>query len=103
MSDDEINMNKVATVKFTAALIEHGLWGARSKGTHESTMDLYLSDDRRRGAIEWDIPALETTEDIGLWFDEHGELFDFDGIMELPREAVSLLRSFNFKVDDEFL
>jgi hypothetical protein len=96
-------MDKVAETTFTAALIKHGSWGYRPEGIHPSTMVLYMDDDGLTGLIEWDIPSLSEFEEIGLWFDEQRNLIDYDGIMALPREAVSLLRSFNFKVSEEFL
>ena len=95
-------MEKAGECTFTAALIKHGSWGSREQGIHPSTMTLYLDDDCRTGLIEWDIPSLSEFEEIGLWFDEHRNLIDYDGIMALPREAVSLLRSFNFRVSEEF-
>jgi hypothetical protein len=96
-------MDKVAETTFTAALIKHGSWGYRPEGIHPSTMTLYLEEDCLSGVIEWDIPSLSEFEEIGLWFDSGRNLVDYDGIMALPREAVALLRSFNFKVSEEFL
>jgi hypothetical protein len=93
-------MQKIAekTIKPTE-LVSEGSWGARRLGKHASTMTLYA--DGPHYMIEWDIPALETTEHIGLTF-EHKTLTDYDGVMSLPREAIAFLRGQGFKVPREF-
>lgn len=69
--------------------------GTESQGKHGWTMDLYFDNDNT-GFIEWDIPSLERTEYIGLWFeiDQDGKrtLSDYDGVFSLPSEAIELLR-----------
>tara|TARA_R110002126_G_scaffold275217_1_gene420597 strand:- start:579 stop:878 length:300 start_codon:yes stop_codon:yes gene_type:complete len=68
--------------------------GSISQGKHGWTMDLYFNDDNT-GFIEWDIPSLDRTENIGLWFeiDKDGKrtLSDYDGVFSLPSEAIELL------------
>lgn len=50
------------------------------------------------GQIEWDVPALETTEHLGIWT-KCGRLDDYDGIMGyLPAEAIELLESVGITV-----
>lgn len=99
-------MNKIDTHTFTAALRSEGSWGASALGTHESSMDLWLDEDRTKGFIEWDIPALETTEEIGLWFEKGraGRMYltDYDGVMSLPKEAIALLRKNGIQVGREY-
>jgi hypothetical protein len=97
-------MNKVTSKTFTAELISHGSWGVSRMGKHESTMDLYLSKDSLKGYIEWDIPALETNEVIGLWFERDPvlELIDYDGVSCLPKEAVEMLEAMGIVVSDDF-
>ncbi len=69
--------------------------GSISQGKHGWTMDLYFENDNT-GFIEWDIPSLDRTENIGLWFeiDQDGKrtLSDYDGVFSLPCEAIELLR-----------
>lgn len=95
----------IAEKTFTADLISHGSWGSRDQGTHESTMTLYFRKDDT-GFIEWDIPSMETAEDIWLTFEigVNGSrtLCDYDGIMALPVEAVDLMRANGVIVPDEF-
>jgi hypothetical protein len=92
---------EVGTTTFTAALLKHGSWGHHDLGQHPSTMTLYLSDDRSKGMIEWDIPAIDEVEHIGLWFQD-GDLTDYDGTMALPPQAVAMLRSYGFTVGPDF-
>lgn len=79
--------------------------GSISKGKHGWTMDLYFNTDNT-GFIEWDIPSLDYTEEIGLWFeiDKDGKrtLSDYDGVFSLPSEAIALIRKNGVEVGVEF-
>lgn len=69
----------------------------------ESTMDFYIAaGTERRGWIEWDIPELEMSEEIGIWWDHNMELCDYDGIFELPEQAIPLLESAGIKVGEDY-
>lgn len=95
--------NPTSTKTFTAALHTHGSGGSADQGTHESTMDFY--DQTSRGYINWDIPTLEMSEEIGLTFefiDGKRYLTDYDGIMALPREAAEMLESIGVVVGEDF-
>ena len=69
----------------------------------ESKMDLYLDTDNT-GYIEWDIPAMEETVSIGLVFeikpDGKRALVDYDGIFDLPEQAMTLLERHLIDVKD---
>lgn len=52
--------------------------------------------------IEWDIPKLEETYQIGIQIDTSGTLVDYDGVFSLPLEAKALLQTHGIKVPDEF-
>jgi hypothetical protein len=100
-----MTMNKIATKTFTAPLKLEGSWGAMDMGTHESTMTLYIHPTEPRGFIEWDVPRLDDTEEIGLRFDHAGknaELTDYDGVHSLPIQAIEMLREAGFVVSKEF-
>ncbi len=94
---------KVASVTFTTALIYEGSWGERDAGKHESTMEFWVMGNGR-GYIEWDIPGLDDSECIGLWWDcDTMELEDYDGIMGFPPEqAVKLMTDYGIKVGPDF-
>lgn len=98
-------MKLVKEYTFTAELYSHGSWGQRDVGTFESTMSYYEGDDAGRGMIEWDIPDIEQTEEIGLTFEMRGDkraLIEYDGIMAIPFQACELLESLGIIVDEEF-
>ena len=73
----------------------------RYLGDFDSEMTLFVNEDKT-GHIEWVVEELETTELIGLWWNRNNELTDFDGVMELPREAAKLLGQIGVFVSDDF-
>lgn len=78
---------------------------AEKLGEHRFTMELYTANGTLAdgsGEIEWDIPALEETEHIGVWWNEARELTDYDGVFCLPNEAIDLLQSLGISVSQEF-
>ena len=95
----------IASKTFTAELIKEGSWGERELGKHESTMDLYeVEGDAGRLGIEWDIPALDHVEEIGIWvemIDGKRTLCDYDGVFSLPAEAIELLESVGIVVPED--
>lgn len=98
-------MKQVATKTFKSSLIMEGSWGERSLGEHESVMALYVTEDGRRGFIEWDVPDLEELTEIGLWFEVYGDetvLTGYDGVMSLPAEAAKMLEETGIFVSAEF-
>ncbi|MEX0597121.1 MAG: hypothetical protein WD512_11530 [Candidatus Paceibacterota bacterium] len=70
-------------------------------GEHEFTMELFKDDQGVPTMIEWDVPSLEETEHIGLWFDGK-TLTDYDGVFELPIEAIKLIRKYGYSVPRDF-
>lgn len=88
---------KIASITFDAHVVREysATPNVQQLGEHRCTMDLYFGTDDH-GCIEWDIQSLEETAEIGLTFEigPKGErnLIDYDGIFELPPEAVDLLR-----------
>lgn len=70
-------------------------------GEHEFTMELFKDDKGVPSMIEWDVPDLEETEHIGLWF-EGKSLIDYDGVFELPLEAIKLIRKAGYSVPRDF-
>lgn len=96
----EIELPRLALVR------EHSSSPAAEElGKYASTMTLFLIEgtvENGRMSLEWDIPKLDETEDIGIWT-ESGELTDYDGtICELNSHMISLLESVGIKVGEEF-
>lgn len=86
---------KVDSVAFKSPINKEnsfGQWNV-AKNT-KSTMDLYFYKDNT-GFIEWDIPKIEETVTIGLTFeigvDGKRKLTDYDGVFDLPEQAMNLL------------
>jgi len=79
---------------------------AEPLGEHEYTLELYWFEGTTRGTgagqIEFDVPALDECEAIGIWV-EDGALTDYDGtICELNPEMINLLESVGITVSEDF-
>lgn len=97
-------MQLIDTLTFTSPINREysNVAQQRTLGVYKSTMDLYAAEDKMRCFIEWDIPDLEETYEIGLWC-EGGILVDYDGLFQLPIQAVTLLRRNGVTVPQEFV
>lgn len=98
-------MKLIASKTFKSSLIMEGSWGEQSLGEHESVMELYLTEDKTRGFIEWDVPELQELTEIGLRFEVYGDevvLTDYDGVFSLPYEAIKMLEEAGIFVSPEF-
>jgi hypothetical protein len=88
---------KIAEKTFRSPINKENSFGQWSVAEDtESTMTLFYYDDNT-GFIEWDIPEIEETVDIGLTFsiDKNGKrtLTDYDGVFAIPDQALDLLES----------
>jgi hypothetical protein len=71
-----------------------------SLGKHTSTMELFHVSENRY-CIEWDIPTLDETYNIGIWVEDGTKtVTEYDGVFELPEQAVKLLQNNGFNTDD---
>ena len=68
-------------------------------GIHKSTMELFKIDDKHY-EIEWDIPTLEETEHIGIYIDENKNVTGYDGVFELPEQAITMLEKNGFNCNE---
>lgn len=98
----------VAQIKIAATpMVLESTYTRRDLGAHESTMQLSaLLHTPGLFHIEWDIPGLETTEEICIHTEGYKgarRMIDYDGVMCLPREAVGLLRQNGIIVPRDFL
>lgn len=72
-------------------------------GKHDSTMCLYEFDEPGRLMVEWDIPGLDETMEIGIWINStRGELTDYDGVFSLAQEVIEFLEENNITVGSDF-
>lgn len=83
---------------FTANLVSETSYSATSLGRHDCTME-FFQPRRNEGFIEW-VYGEEDVVEIGLWFDSAKNLIDYDGVFELPKEAIALLESLGYNCDD---
>jgi len=69
-------------------------------GKANNTMEFHLHESGDTGCIIWDyeLPDDFGQEVIGLWF-EGKELTDYDGVFELPKEAIELLEENGYDAD----
>jgi len=69
-------------------------------GMAECSMELYMSDNGIHGCIEWLYELKDGEQDevgIGLWFEEGTKILrDYDGVFELPKQAIELLEENGF-------
>ncbi len=60
-----------------------------------STMEFFPRPDGTGGCIEWIVYDAdgndEFVEHIGIWWSEDKSLMDYDGVFDIPREALELL------------
>lgn len=95
---------KIDTVEFFSPINrENSFTSTNLAKKTKSVMTLYLNRDLT-GFIEWDIPALDMTEEIGLEFeiDEKGKrtLTGYDGVFAIPTQALDLLEKNGIDVAD---
>lgn len=92
-------MKKIAEKTFVSDLVLEYSYTPTPNllGTYKSTMILY-KDTEDYYMIEWDIPELEDTWNIGLWTDPEDPriIVDYDGLFELPKQAIELLKENGF-------
>ena len=71
------------------------------QGTFKSEMELFTDNNGKPHLIEWYVPKLDELEHIGIFF-EGKTLVDYDGVFELPKEAIKLIRKAGYKVPKHF-
>jgi|TARA_R110000822_G_scaffold6851_6_gene28633 hypothetical protein len=99
------NKNGNLELKFSSPInVDNGTTNI-PQGERESEMELFLDDDGVPSMIEWVVydeeGDTEFVEGIGLWF-EGKSLTDYDGVFELPMEAIKLIRKFGYSVPRYF-
>lgn len=88
-------MTLIAKKEFRSELVRETSHSSTPLGEYDSTMELHGENDNYY--IEWDIPDLETTECIGIFVDEGTRtISDYDGVFEVPKQAIELLEENGF-------
>lgn len=70
-------------------------------GEFNCSMELFTDDNKTPHSIEWIVNDGQEVQNIGLYF-EGKSLIDYDGVFELPIQAVELINKAGFLVDDSF-
>lgn len=93
-------MKSIDKITFTSPInIDNGFTNI-PQGEHESTMELF-GDEIGRYRIEWMIEALNTVEYIGVFcYDADKVVSDYDGVFELPEQAIQLLEKNGFNCEE---
>ena len=69
-------------------------------GNAKCIIELFYNEQNSSGGIEWEIEYNNGDYDcvsMGLWFDEGTKtLRDYDGVFELPKQAIELLEENGF-------
>ena len=86
-------MKPIATLEFEAELVREysAIPAVESLGPRRQRMTLYLQDEGH-GLIEWDAGDDGEGAAIGLIF-EGRRVVEYDGVFELPMQAVKLLEA----------
>lgn len=84
------------------ALVSETAYTNRPIGTHASTMELYRNEDGSL-FIEWDVPAIDEVQHIGLVFDGRKRLVDYDGVYSLPSPVPAFLRAAGYVVPRDMI
>jgi hypothetical protein len=69
-------------------------------GNAKCEMELFMNNDNSYGCIQWEY-ELDNGDsdcvDIGVWFEEGTKVLrDYDGVFELPKQAIELLEENGF-------
>jgi hypothetical protein len=101
-------------ISFVSPLNVETSYSTKSLGSKvKSTMEIFVEENQHNlkpkhiqsCTIEWCYFVGEDREDathIGCWF-ENGFLVDYDGVFELPRQAVRILRKNGFSVPKDYI
>jgi len=96
-------MNKI---KFEQELVLSNSYSSKNIGKHINEMELRIHPHGKSGCIIWNYWP-ENDEDnmdetvIGLWFNGNEEVEDYDGVFELPTEALKLIRDNGYGFNED--
>jgi hypothetical protein len=90
-------------VKFHSSISRDNGYTNEYLGDFDCSMELFTDKDGTPSFIEWIVEdeEQEMVEGIGLCFDGK-TLQDYDGVFELPKQAIALIRKAGYIVPEEF-
>jgi sulfite reductase beta subunit-like hemoprotein len=99
-------MKSLSTKKFKSPLsIDNGYRNSIISEQADHSFELFVNDDKTEGMVEWVVGVEGYEEDefvthIGLWFDENREVYEYDGVFELPKQLTDWLIELGYKVNE---
>lgn len=97
-------MKSIAKKEFTADLVlERSCTPVLDDlGKHRCTIELFQFSESVF-SIEWDIPDLDETVNIGIWIDDSCSyrkiITEYDGVFSVPKEIEEFLEECGFNCD----
>ena len=93
-------MKQIATKTFRSPIGRENSWTSWMESEDaESTMTLYVDEFGMNANIEWEVEELGACEHIGIFCHEKPYVIsDYDGVFEVPEQAVQLLEENGFDV-----
>lgn len=95
------NENGNLEYEFTSSISIDNGYSNNYKGEYTSSMELFKNDKGTPTVIEWCVDELDEVEHIGLSFDGKS-LDDYDGVFDLPKQAIQLIQKAGYTVGKEF-
>ena len=90
-------LKSIKTIKFDTECYMEGSWGSRSLGKLSCSMELF---DAGKGQAMIEFIAGNNVEHIGISYDETKKVIDYDGVFSIPNEAIKLLESVGYNVEN---
>jgi hypothetical protein len=96
----EQKLNLIDTLNFESPIsIDNGYANHLIAENAKSEMRLYNWGDPGHYKIEWDVSELGEGAHIGIWHEDK-RVTDYDGVFELPLQAIQLLEKNGFNCED---
>lgn len=90
-------MKSIKKISFEAKCHLEGSWGSRSIGMQPCTMELF--DDGNGDALI-EFVAGDNVEHIGIVYNKHKRIIDYDGVHSIPGQAIDLLEEEGYNIQD---
>lgn len=87
----------IKTITFEAECYLEGSWGNRPLGKLKCSMELF---DAGKGNAMIEFIAGDKVEHIGITYNETKRILDYDGVFSIPIQAIDLLVSEGYNVED---
>lgn len=93
-----MKLEKIGETAFKSRLVLERSWGEQDIGEHDCEMILWAQDGYH--FIEWVVDDIAEAE-IGLTINGK-KIIEYDGVMSLPHQAVSLLNELGYDTSEVY-